>query len=502
MAIGTLVVTSPTAGTSRARSRTATRRNGFVAPVDDSGGLGRRASGGSPPTTPWPSGCARQARAPGSRRNFDAHPGTPAGCSSILTRRSRRRGPAAATAATSARPETQGPMIFFPTRPRPVQGRPPLGTRGACGQSARLRRGEHRRGGAGGELAGDGTGEAGPRGLVPDRRKPFSDDKRPGFRRFPGVAAAPCPALLRSSTTRSGRSGHPHITWPRRAWRGIRRYRPTALPLRPHLGGQSAVQAAPISSASGAGRASRTTPPTSRSLALGADFSSERAPPIPAQVSRSPRRAAPPPQPAGEGSSAAGEADAVPPLHRNPRTPEEPGLSPGGLLGAVAGGSAFRPAPGRPGQSPLRRAGPRANPRRSRRQEFPGTAPPYHPAAGDAAWPGRLYAAARAGVFPKSDRGGLRPATPQGPCWQGVPCVYSDLPVLRENGAGAAAVLAPTAINSGNPAAWQTACCGACCRTTRCGGAWRPGQGRPCRCPPGRDAAAGAAGRPYSFLIA
>jgi len=57
----------------------------------------------------------------------------------------------------------------------------------------------------------------------------------------------------------------------------------------------------------------------------------------------------------------------------------------------------------------------------------------YHQAANDAKV-GQLYAAARASVFPTRAEGCGLPLLES--LWQGVPCVCSDLPSLRENSAG------------------------------------------------------------------
>jgi glycosyltransferase involved in cell wall biosynthesis len=57
----------------------------------------------------------------------------------------------------------------------------------------------------------------------------------------------------------------------------------------------------------------------------------------------------------------------------------------------------------------------------------------YHAAAGDAVL-GRLYANARAVVCPTIAEGCGLPLLEA--LWRGVPCVCSDLPVLRENADG------------------------------------------------------------------
>jgi glycosyltransferase involved in cell wall biosynthesis len=64
----------------------------------------------------------------------------------------------------------------------------------------------------------------------------------------------------------------------------------------------------------------------------------------------------------------------------------------------------------------------------------------FHQAAGDAAV-AKLYARARATVFPTIAEGCGLPLLES--LWMGVPCVYSDLPVLRENASGGGCVAAP-----------------------------------------------------------
>lgn len=63
----------------------------------------------------------------------------------------------------------------------------------------------------------------------------------------------------------------------------------------------------------------------------------------------------------------------------------------------------------------------------------------YHAAAGDAAL-ARLYAAARATVFPTVAEGCGLPLLES--LWRGVPCLCSDLPVLRENAEGGGCLVA------------------------------------------------------------
>ena len=74
----------------------------------------------------------------------------------------------------------------------------------------------------------------------------------------------------------------------------------------------------------------------------------------------------------------------------------------------------------------------------------------FHEAASDAEV-GRLYATARATVFPTIAEGCGLPLLES--LWMGVPCVCSDLPVLRENADGGGCL--PVAVN--DHAAWQTA---------------------------------------------
>ena len=63
----------------------------------------------------------------------------------------------------------------------------------------------------------------------------------------------------------------------------------------------------------------------------------------------------------------------------------------------------------------------------------------FHAAAGDREL-GRLYAEARAVVFPTIAEGCGLPLLEA--LWRGVPCVCSDLPVLRENADGGGCVVA------------------------------------------------------------
>ncbi|HTZ21898.1 MAG TPA: glycosyltransferase [Opitutaceae bacterium] len=82
------------------------------------------------------------------------------------------------------------------------------------------------------------------------------------------------------------------------------------------------------------------------------------------------------------------------------------------------------------------------------RREFSGLH--YHAAASDAAM-AALYAKTRATVFPTIAEGCGLPVLES--LWQGVPCVCSDLPMLRENADGGGCVMAPV----GDLAAWQDA---------------------------------------------
>ena len=81
-------------------------------------------------------------------------------------------------------------------------------------------------------------------------------------------------------------------------------------------------------------------------------------------------------------------------------------------------------------------------------QKFPGLR--YHDAASDDEV-ARLYASARASVFPTIAEGCGLPLLES--LWQGVPCVCSDLPVLRENADGGGCL--PVAVN--DRAAWKDA---------------------------------------------
>jgi len=74
----------------------------------------------------------------------------------------------------------------------------------------------------------------------------------------------------------------------------------------------------------------------------------------------------------------------------------------------------------------------------------------HHGAAGDDEVAG-LYATARASVFPTLAEGCGLPLLES--LWQGVPCVCSDLPVLRENAEGGGCL--PVAVN--DRAAWKDA---------------------------------------------
>jgi len=65
---------------------------------------------------------------------------------------------------------------------------------------------------------------------------------------------------------------------------------------------------------------------------------------------------------------------------------------------------------------------------RKLQKKFPGLR--HHEGIGDAAL-GKLYAGARASVFPTIAEGCGLPLLES--LWLGVPCVCSDLPVLREN---------------------------------------------------------------------
>ena len=85
---------------------------------------------------------------------------------------------------------------------------------------------------------------------------------------------------------------------------------------------------------------------------------------------------------------------------------------------------------------------------KSLRKKCPGLR--YHEAASDTAV-AKLYATARASVFPTIAEGCGLPLLES--LWMGVPCVCSDLPVLRENAEGGGCV--PVAPN--DRAAWMAA---------------------------------------------
>jgi glycosyltransferase involved in cell wall biosynthesis len=74
----------------------------------------------------------------------------------------------------------------------------------------------------------------------------------------------------------------------------------------------------------------------------------------------------------------------------------------------------------------------------------------YHGRATDAEL-GRLFAGARATVFPTIAEGSGLPLTES--LWRAVPCVASDLPALREGAAGGGCLLVPP----GDLAAWKAA---------------------------------------------
>ncbi len=74
----------------------------------------------------------------------------------------------------------------------------------------------------------------------------------------------------------------------------------------------------------------------------------------------------------------------------------------------------------------------------------------FHKAADDATL-ARLYTTARATVFPTIAEGCGLPLLES--LWRGVPCVCSDLPVLRENAAGGGCLQVPT----NDAAAWKDA---------------------------------------------
>ena len=83
------------------------------------------------------------------------------------------------------------------------------------------------------------------------------------------------------------------------------------------------------------------------------------------------------------------------------------------------------------------------------RRTFPGLH--FHEAAGDGVV-AQLYATTRAGIFPTIAEGCGLPLLES--LWMGVPCVCSDLPVLRENAEGGGCVTVPP----NDLAAWKDAC--------------------------------------------
>lgn len=85
---------------------------------------------------------------------------------------------------------------------------------------------------------------------------------------------------------------------------------------------------------------------------------------------------------------------------------------------------------------------------KAQRRKFPGL---HHHAAASDAEVTRLYATARASVFPTVAEGCGLPLLES--LWMGVPCVCSDLPVLRENSAGGGCL--PVALN--DRAKWKAA---------------------------------------------
>jgi glycosyltransferase involved in cell wall biosynthesis len=84
----------------------------------------------------------------------------------------------------------------------------------------------------------------------------------------------------------------------------------------------------------------------------------------------------------------------------------------------------------------------------SAQKKFPGLH--YHAAADDAAVT-RLYATARASIFPTIAEGCGLPLLES--LWVGVPCVCSDLPVLRENADGGGCL----PVKPNDAEAWKTA---------------------------------------------
>lgn len=244
----------------------------------------------------------------------------------------------------------------------------------------------------------------------------FSEEERPGFSAF--VAARSCrfAAVFHDAIPLQ----HPHITWPQSVAR-----QPGYMKLLAQFDRVWAVSAASRADLLGYWRwLGIERPPPVEVLALGADFN------------RQPRvtgRPAPP----------AARLLCIGIL--------EPRKNQSLLLDACedlwAAGLAFElhlvgrvnPHFGRPIAARVREL-----------QRTHRTALHFHEAADDATV-AQLYATARAAVFPTIAEGCGLPLLES--LWQGVPCVCSDLPVLRENAAGGGCL--PAA--AGDRAAWRDA---------------------------------------------
>ncbi len=279
--------------------------------------------------------------------------------------------------------------------------------------------------------------------------EPFSDDERPGFADFLAARRCRCAAIFHDAIPLR----YPHITWPRSVAR-----HPRYLKMLSQFDRIWAVSAASRTDLLGfwGWQGVATTPPVDV-LALGADFRSGPRPSsagmatAPGSVRRSPGEGGPAVHPpvlsAGAAPGSLAEAT-IPSLLcvgiLEPRKNQAfllevcVALWREGLRFDLHLAGRVNPHFGEPVRARLKEL----------QRDFPGLH--YHATADDAAL-GRLYAAARASVFPTIAEGCGLPLLES--LWQGVPCVASDLPVLRENGAGGGCLFA--AVN--DPVAWQTA---------------------------------------------
>ena len=247
--------------------------------------------------------------------------------------------------------------------------------------------------------------------------EPFSDDERPGFADFLASRRCRCAAIFHDAIPLR----YPHITWPQ----SVERH-PRYLKMLSRFDRIWAVSAASRSDLLGfwGWQGVAATPPV-EVLALGADFK-------------------PGPRPAAPAAAAGGVPSLVCVGILEPRKNQAfllevcSALWREGLRFDLHLAGRVNPHFGEPVRARIKEL----------QGDFPGLH--YHAAADDAAL-GRLYAAARASVFPTIAEGCGLPLLES--LWQGVPCVYSDLPVLRENGAGGGCL--PAAVD--DPVAWQTA---------------------------------------------